>query len=244
MRISLLENLILGLTVLAVLAVAGIVAFLMVNFGLRSVVSLDTELALQDTIEWLEHERERVNGRTQPKSIYVQPTAVAPGTPGAATVGPNGEVQLPPASEVKYFEDVDESKPPPPPEELVFPEYPWIKKQPGVVYVEPRRIAPVILDKYKNFENAWGEAQSGWGEPTTTSTGEPAYQINGFDPRSRMAKLLKLQPGDKVISVNGYPVGTDIGTGKALYDQLKDQSRFSVLIERNNQRTVLSFSVR
>ncbi|MCA8920321.1 MAG: hypothetical protein KDD82_00855 [Planctomycetes bacterium] len=242
MRISLLEKLVLVLTVLSVLAVAAVVGFLMINVGLRSVVSDETEVAIQGTIEWLEAERERVNGRSAPKSIYVQPEAVQPGAAVATTA--DGRPKLKPASEVKYFEKREDNDPPPPPDEVVFPEYPWIKKQPGVVFVEPKRIAPVVYEKYQNFENAWGEAQSGWGEMSTTSNGEPAYEVKGFDPSSRMAKLLKLQPGDKVISVNGYPIGSDIASGKALYDQLRNEKNFSVLIERNNQRTVLSFTVR
>lgn len=243
MRITLLEKLVLLLTVLAVIAVAGVVAFLMVNVGLRSVVPTHTEDALMGTIEWLDAERTRVNGgRAAPKQIYVKPEPIQPG--GDVALRPDGKPQLPPAEEVKYFEPRGANDPPPPADEIVFPDHPWIKKQPGVMYVEPKRIAPVVYKKYQNFENAWGEAQSGWGEMTTTSNGEPAYEVKGFDPNSRMAKLLKLQPGDKVISINGYPIGNDISSGKALYDQLRNESRFSVLIERNNQRTVLSYTVR
>jgi len=45
------------------------------------------------------------------------------------------------------------------------------------------------------------------------------------------------------VSVNGHPVGTGLGAAQALFEQLRSERRFAVLIERGGSPLVLSFFV-
>ena len=47
-----------------------------------------------------------------------------------------------------------------------------------------------------------------------------------------------------MLAVNGRPIGKSLGAGKALFEELKHEKRFAVLIERGGQQTVLSFTVK
>ena len=56
-----------------------------------------------------------------------------------------------------------------------------------------------------------------------------------------MGKGLGLQAGDKVVSVNGQPIGKSPRASLALFESLKAEGRFVVQIERNGKRLFLTY---
>src|SRR5690606_14603933 len=124
-----------------------------------------------------------------------------------------------------------------------IPGFPWLRRVPGVSYAQPQQVPEILYRKYQSFDATWDLVQEGGGSFTTTADGKTAYQVNWIDENSYLATRIGLRPGDKVISVNGQPIGTSLAAGKAMYEQLKNERRFAVLIERNGQPVVLSFFV-
>ena len=57
------------------------------------------------------------------------------------------------------------------------------------------------------------------------------------------ARRLGLREGDRILSVNGHPVGDGVAAGQQLYALLKAETRFAVLVERQGRRELLSFYV-
>jgi hypothetical protein len=237
MRIDLLEKLITFLTGLAVLLVAATVALLSF-MPLRSGIPKEAADAVGKVDEWLQAQRAtRHGGRVPQQNIPM--IAASPVAPQAAAGGAAPVAQTP----RDYFVDTKGGQANLPPQEVV-PGYPWLRKVPGVAYMPPQGVPKLVYQRYQSFQETWDLAQSGGGEFVSTETGDNAYQINWVDPSSMLATKIGLQPGDKVISVNGQAIGTNINAGRALYDQLKNESKFAVLVERGGQKVVLSFFVR
>jgi len=117
---------------------------------------------------------------------------------------------------------------------------PWLKKQPGVTYSRPQKVPEILAKKYQSFDEAWEQAKTGGGEFVATD-GESGYQVNWLDPNSGLGKGLGLRPGDKVISINGQSIGESPQAGVKLFEQLKNDGRFVVKIERNGEQMVLTF---
>jgi hypothetical protein len=245
--VNLLEKLVTALSAIAILVVAVCVtffSFVTKSSGIDESV-VNTVMATQT---WLDAERRRSTGQ----SSVVQPwraPAAAP-TPGQPqTVGPNGKpVPGAPAANNPNApgggaptQNVDVVISDNIPQNQQVPGIPWQKAVPGVTYNPPVTVPAIVAQKYAAFDDAFQEAQSGGGEFVQTAAGN-AYQINWVDPNSALARTIGLQPGDKVISVNGHPVGNSFASSKQLYDQLKGERRFAVRVLRGGNDTMLSFS--
>lgn len=245
MRIDLLEKLILFLAGLAVLSVGGFVTFCsMLPGGLRSGIPDVCETSAFATQDWLKEQRRRtgragfasVDLKAGDIMVHASP-APAPG-PQAPSVDGSPAAQAPSGPASDYFA-VEGNVP----QAEQIPGFPWLRRVPGVSYAQPQQVPDIMYRKFQSFEATWDVAQQGGGSFTTTSDGKTAYEVNWLDDQSYLASRVGLKPGDKVISVNGQPIGTSLGAGKAMYEQLKGERRFAVLIERNGQPVVLSFFV-
>ena len=239
MRIDLLEKLITLLTGLAVLLVAATVGLLSF-MPLRSGIPPEAIAAVTEVDSWLQAQRTARNGgRPMQQNIpMIAASPVVPGQESAASgSGGPGATKAP----SNYFNQQETAQLPP---QEVVPGYPWLRKVPGVAYMPPQGVPKLVYQHYQSFQATWDLAQSGGGEFVTTEKGDNAYQVNWVDPASMLATKIGLQPGDKVVSVNGQPIGTSVAAGRALYDQLKNESKFAVLVERGGQQVVLSFFVR
>lgn len=242
MRVDILEKLVTGLSAIAIVVVAACVTFF--SFVNKSSGVDDTVVkTVTDTQSWLEGERRRATGQpvnAKPITIPMNQPSFAQqnnnkGQPAAAGQ-PNAPASNGPAPSSETV--ISDSLPP----QQQVPGIPWLKAEPGVTYYQPTTVPQIVAQKYQSFDDAFQLAQEGGGEFVKTDKGN-AYQINWVDDNSYLRRTIGLQPGDKVISVNGHAVGNSFASGKQLYDQLKGDRRFAVKILRNNQETVLSFSV-
>jgi hypothetical protein len=241
-RIELVEKLILFMAGLAVVGVAGFVTFCsMLPGGLRSGISKVVEDSALETQDWLDKQR-RLTGRSGAEPVkfeagdtaFFKPATAAPAAPGGSTGGEKSG----PAPTTDYFVAEGDV-----PQAEQVPGFPWLRQVPGVRYSQPQKVPDVLYRKYQAFEATWDLVQEGGGSFVNTDDGKTAYQVNWIDEQSYLATRVGLRPGDKVISVNGQPIGTSLGAGKAMYEQLKGEKRFAVLIERGGSPMVLSFFV-
>lgn len=138
-----------------------------------------------------------------------------------------------------YFESSGKAVP----KDEAHPQIPWIRIQEGVRYVKPKRVSPLMYKKVQHFQDAFDSAKDGGGEFEETEFG-PAYRINWVKPKSHLSKVAGLQPGDKILSVNGHKIGNSFTAARQLYDQLKNEKKFAVKVLREGQPTMLSFSVK
>lgn len=129
-----------------------------------------------------------------------------------------------------------------PPAEQV-PGFPWLHRNKGVAFAQPQKIPDILFRRYQSFDEACRLVESSEGELTSSARSEPAYQVNRVDETSDLYRRIGLRDGDKVISVNGQPIRTSLAAWKGLYEQLKGERRFAVLIERKSKLVVLSFFV-
>jgi len=244
-HINFVEKLIVLLTGLSVLMVGGTVGLLSI-MPPRSGIPAVAEDSEWNTQDWLIAARAKANGYEvgpggQTVMFQTQPEPAAGGGPGGGPPAVNEEGEpTAPAPTDYYVADSAE----PAAQSEVIEGFPWLKKVPGVTYMQPKPVPQTAYQRYQSFEEGFEVAQSGGGQFTTLASGEPAYELTWLDQNSMLAQRLGLQPGDKVISVNGQPVGNSPDAGKALYDQMKGEERFAVLIERQGTRTILSYYVR
>jgi hypothetical protein len=245
--VNLLEKLVTALSAIAILVVAACVTFF--SFVTKSSGIDDSVVStVQATQNWLEAERRRSTGQSTVVQPWRAPAAVptpTPGqqptvngkpVPGAPANNPNAPGGGGPAQNVDVV--ISDNIP----QTQQVPGIPWQKAVPGVTYNPPVTVPQIVAQKYAAFDDAFQEAQSGGGEFVQTPAGN-AYQINWVDPNSALARTIGLQPGDKVISVNGHPVGNSFASSKQLYDQMKGERRFAVRVLRGGADTILSFSV-
>jgi hypothetical protein len=242
-RIDLIEKLILFLAGLAVLAVAGFVTFCsMLPGGLRSGIPKVVEDSALQTQDWLNAQRRR-SGRGAAGPVTLAPgevmyqAAPAPPPSGGAPAGGGDSVPDAPTT-TAYFEASGNV-----PQAEQVPGFPWLRRVPGVNYASPQQVPDVLYRKYQSFEETWDLVQEGGGKFVKTNDGKDAYEINWLEENSYLASRIGLRPGDRVVSVNGQPVGQSLGAGKAMFEQLKGERRFAVLIERQGSPMVLSFYV-
>lgn len=230
MSIALLERLTAALAALAVLAVALLVGALSLLPGpVRPGVSRSVVDASLETLRWLEARRAQARAEgARPERPRVTSSSrrgpVAPRTDGDAPRGPE-----PARSGVERGADA--------------PPATWIPRVVGATYAPVRRVPAVLRLRYQAFEAAWELAQEGSGRFVAAADGAPAYEVTALDPGSLLATQVGLQPGDRVVSVNGAPLGTSVAAGRALFDQLSGERRFVVVVERRGQPVVLSFEV-
>jgi hypothetical protein len=197
-RIELVEKLVFGLAVLAILAVAGLVGFFTFGIQQSSGISREEVNAGIEVNDWLADARNiLLTGHVVPHDRPLQVdnndapgTAPAPGQAPARTAVPG----KPDHYIVRDGDQVSKDK--------VVPQIPWILKQPGVVYMPLRTIAPEEFNLYQGFHEVYEEALKGSGEFV-----DGKYRITSVDPSSALATRIGIQQGDEIISVNGHPVG-------------------------------------
>lgn len=245
MRVDLIEKLILVLVCLTVFAVGGGVIAMAIVFpgGMRSGVP---DVAVQSDVtaeQWLSVWRANRDGGATPRGVITIPdapvqVAAAPGQPVTAESQAAAVKEAGIKKSQEYFASNDL-----PDEDRAIPNIPWLRKVPGVSYHRPRRVSEFIYQKYQSFEDTWNTVQSGGGKFSETSDGQTAYEVTWIDPRSELASMVGLRQSDKIIAVNGQPIGRSVDAGRAMYEQLKGQKKFAVMIERDGQRMVLPFFV-
>jgi hypothetical protein len=243
MGIGLFEKLIVFFTGLAVLFVGATVALFSIMPPRSGVptVAVDSELA---TMDWLDQLRDRRSGtRRAPRIVgdfgeaveVVAETAPARNQPPPA---PEQRKEIAQQAKADYWGGGGSNIP----TGEQVPGIPWLRKVPGVTYAKPKKIPELLYRKYQSFEDSFALAKEGGGEFVDTDSG-PAYQVNWVNENSYLHSRIGLRPGDKVISVNGQPVGKSPAAGQAMFESLKGEKQFSVLIERNKRQLVLSYTV-
>lgn len=246
MNVGFMERLVQVLAGLAILFVGGTVAVttvMPIRSGIQK-VAVDSEIATSD---WLERKRTgRGPGGPAIVDLIQLPTPApsrpqAPAQPGQPQ--PQANAQQPAASSSgggtqTYFDSSERI-----PQAEQVPGVPWLRRMPNTSYARPKAVPQMLYQKYQSFEDTWNLVQEGGGEFVSSSKGDQAYQVNWLDKNSYLFSRIGLRQGDKVISVNGQPIGSSVGAGKAMYEQLKGEKRFAVLIERDGQQMVLSFYV-
>jgi hypothetical protein len=234
-RVDLLEKLVMAMVVLTVVGVGGGVGAMTVMFpgGIDSGVPDVAGRSDSSTDIWRQ-------AWLESKGIIKREVNVpdAPLVKGAAPLTEEKKKEIGVKKTKGYFVKKQVQ-----PQQRVFAEIPWLKKVPGVRYRRPRRISRFVYQKFQSFNDTWNAAQSGGGEFTKTKDGQSAYKINWVDPRSELASMVGLKPNDKVIAINGNPVGNSVNAGRAMYDQLKGQKKFAIMIERGGKTMVLPFYV-
>lgn len=241
MRIEFVEKLVLILVFLTVLVVGGGVVTLAVFFdgGLRSGVP---DVAVKSDIKtemWLAQLRNR-RGGPQMAPVVIPDAPVAgqvagkPATPEVKALVKKAGIK----KSEEYFTTNKLNA-----NEQAIPGIDWLRKQPGVSYHRPRKVSKFVYQKYQSFNDTWSTVQSGGGKFTETKDGQTAYEVTWLDPNSELASMIGLRQSDKVIAVNGKPIGRSVDAGRALYEQLKGQKKFAVMIERGGRRMVLPFFV-
>lgn len=239
MRVEPLEKLVRVLTGLSALATGGLVTALSVLPPLRSGipdVAVNSAIRVED---WLNAARQRT-GRSA-RILEGQPMLSVPSAPAPPSAPGAPEAAAPtPAAAAATRSYFDTSGNIPVAEQV--PGFEWLRRQPGVSYMAPKAVPDILYRKYQSFEETWNLVQEGGGEFVQTAAGT-AYQVNWVAQESMLATRLGLKQGDKVISVNGQPVGTSLGAGQAMFEQFKNETRFAVMVERDGKPVVLSFYV-
>lgn len=238
MRIDVIEKLILVKAGLAVVGVAGFITFCSI-LPPHSGVSPVCESSDKETLRWLETQR-RAAGTAGVSKVVLRPGevayAAAPAptpTQAAVSAAPAGVVAT-----TDYFQATGDV-----PADDRIANAPWLRRVPGVSYAEPQRVSELTYRKYQSFDQAMTLAQSGGGRFVSTAEGKDAYEVSWVDDQSELATRIGLRQGDRVVSINGHPVGTGVGSAPAMFEQLRSERRFAVLIERGGSPMVLSFFV-
>lgn len=237
MRVDRLESAVVALVALCVLSVVGGVFALGGAFpgGLRSGVPEVAARSDASAEDWrwrylvrAGHAEEADLERRiepQPPATGADPRVAAP--PARAT----GRAAFAPA------------RAPLPLRERVFPQITWLRRRPGVTYKRPRRVSRIVHERLQSFSDSWNAAQAGGGAFVETAAGATGYRLTWLDPRGELTLLLGLRPGDVILAVNGQPIGRSVDSGRALFEQLRSEARFTVLVERGGREVVLSFYV-
>jgi C-terminal processing protease CtpA/Prc len=75
--------------------------------------------------------------------------------------------------------------------------------------------------------------------------GSSTFQFSSIPKSSHLSQVVGLQPGDKLISVNGHKIqGVGFSAAKAIYEQVRDAERFALKIEREGRFEVLTFTIK
>jgi hypothetical protein len=243
-RIELIEKLILALTVLSILFVGATVTLFSIMPPRSGIPDIAEESEFV-TREWLDAVRRRRSGKAAPiiskfgVELVDEPASVAAGG-GAASQ----RTQAPATNQEKkqaakdYWAGPGQTIPP----DQRVAGIPWLRKMPGVTYAKPKKVSELLYRKYQSFEDSFKLAKQGGGQFVETASGT-AYQINWLDENSHLFSRVGIRKGDKVISVNGQPIGQSAAAGQAMFEAMKNERQFSVLIERKGQPLVLSYAV-
>jgi sulfur carrier protein ThiS len=163
-------------------------------------------------------------------------TPGAPGAPRAAASGAQapGQAQSPGGNGASPYADPRSGSP-------------ATHLQQGGQYVEGVYQAPPVYlpssmrRKYSKFQDLvdLGQTASSF---ATEVDGQDAVQLEWIDERSPLSSHLGLQPGDVIVSVNGRPASRQ--HARQLYEELRHERDFEILVIRNSQRMTLNYSVR
>jgi membrane-associated protease RseP (regulator of RpoE activity) len=123
------------------------------------------------------------------------------------------------------------------------PGYPWLRRLPGVRYARPVAVPELLYRYYQDPVRAGELARQIEGRYRRLDDGRTAWEVVGLTPGSVLANRLGLQPGDRVLSVNGIELD-DRPDAATLFEQLGREERFAVLLERAGEEVVFSYYVR
>jgi hypothetical protein len=121
------------------------------------------------------------------------------------------------------------------------------------VYVEPPPLTPGVqptvyigsdaVEKYRHFDDAMSVVADIPSEEIDYG-GQPALRLPELPEGHPLAVNLGLQNGDIIVSVNERPVSKDMGNARQLFEELKNERTFRVVIDRNGQRFTVPYEVR
>lgn len=114
----------------------------------------------------------------------------------------------------------------------------WLRRLPGVDYSPLVRVTGGARRAVQSFPAAWSEAQRAGAGHLERAAHGTVYVIDRLDPGSRLAKLA-LRAGDRVLAINGLPIGNTVTAGKQLFALLRNDRRFAILLERRGRRVVV-----
>ncbi|MFC1707218.1 hypothetical protein ACFL59_10470 [Planctomycetota bacterium] len=98
-----------------------------------------------------------------------------------------------------------------------------------------------MAEKYRHIQDGM-EALNSAESWDVDYHGQTAIQVGNMYENSPLRKYLGLQPGDIVVSINGYAVSRTVG--RDLYNQLKSETKFRVEIDRGGSRFMMSYEIR
>ena len=120
----------------------------------------------------------------------------------------------------------------------------WIRREPGVRYLRPRRVPATLVRRYRAVDKAVELMKEPRGQFLQGPMGT-TFRVDDIPDRSYLKDPVGLEPGDEIISVNGVKIeGVGITAAKAIYNQIKDADRFAVKVLRRGRIQVLSFTVK
>ncbi|MDF1660523.1 MAG: hypothetical protein P1V97_02040 [Planctomycetota bacterium] len=243
-----------GLILIAALAVAGLTV-VPLQSGISKTV-IDSELAL---IRFMDAENAK-NGKGQPRVIRFADGPVPDRNPRVsaknprirgktkAGKGPTGSSKrsyLEPKSKEKvaYSNDYYSGGEPFPDEERVRG-IPWLKREYNVTYYRPQQVPSSLIQYYQSLEAATQLIKEPKGRFEEGVNGT-SFTVTAIPKTSYLNTVVGLQPGDKILSVNGNKIaGVGFAAAKSIYEQVKGASKFAVKIERKGRVQVLSFTVK
>lgn len=121
---------------------------------------------------------------------------------------------------------------------------PWLRREPDVIYYPPRPVPRSLVQRYQAVESAVELMRESKGFFKEEAGGQ-TFTISKVDRSSYLSSVVGLQPGDKILSVNGHKIeGVGIGAAKAIYNEIRNETKFAVKIERGGRIQVLTFSIR
>lgn len=188
-----------------------------------SLAAVDSEsVALNQGNDMLEQARKRNKGLafTPSHSNFQQPGQPAPRVAQPVRPAVPGQPQ------------------PPAPQPQVV-QAPAVPGEPGVA---PTIYVPSSMrDKYQHIDDAIEALQTAAGSDIDYY-GQNAFKITDIAEGSPIANQLGFQPGDIVISVNGYPASA--ANARQLFDTLKNERHFQVAIDRGGQKLTIPYDIR
>jgi hypothetical protein len=219
---------------------------------------INSEIAIQ---RWLDDERRKQGIKTPALAAYNNPTpkkgsrnpksnAFKKGgsakSKGSRAKKPGGESSyLKPKTKEKiaYSDDYFSRNEPFPDDERVRG-IPWLRREYNVIYFRPQPIPPSLVEHYQSLEAATELIKEPGGRFEETPNGT-SFTVTSIPKSSYLNTVVGLQPGDKILSVNGIKItGVGFAAAKSIYEEIKGASKFAVKVERQGRIHVLSFTVK
>ncbi|HVY60717.1 MAG TPA: hypothetical protein VHF22_03645 [Planctomycetota bacterium] len=102
-------------------------------------------------------------------------------------------------------------------------------------------LPPEVREKYRHFEDVVDVARSGSGAPVTLDDGAAAWRIDDLAETSPLRTVLGLAAGDVLVSLNGLSLERE--RARAIYDALRSERRFELVILRDGARRTIAFEL-